>query len=151
MHSGFTFDDVIGAAESSIDREMSESVILDQAVAIFCNHKFQRHLSDEPRDLTLIQKEPVLPLAFGLHPKKIVPEMENGSLRADFVHNLLHLLSQEKVVAFGEVGLDNTVPEEQFGEPYSRYCIRFVLFYRNGAFQLWFIADKDRETEMFRG
>ena len=111
--SELVFSNVLEASEKLLRRNVSDLGTLLHAIAIFCDPLVHRQLVSKEKLLCQIQKDPRLFLAFGLHPKKVVWQMDGYNLRQDTLENLSKLLMSDKVVAFGEVGLDYTVPEDQ--------------------------------------
>ena len=111
--SELVLSNVLEASEKLLRRNVSNLGTLLHAVAIFCDPLVHRQLVNKEKLLCQIQKDPRLFLAFGLHPKKVVWQMDGYNLRQDTLENLSKLMMSDRVVAFGEVGLDYTVPEDQ--------------------------------------
>ena len=84
------------------------------AIAIFCDPPAQRQLLANHKMLNSLQVDPRVKMAFGLHPKKVNAVMDGYVLSHEFLQNLTQLLSLESTVAFGEVGLDNTVAADRY-------------------------------------
>ena len=87
---------------------------LQYAVASFCDPEFHLRLDRGPQKERLredLQNDPRLRLAFGVHPKHATGFCRHLNTGVD---RLRRLMSLPGVVAFGEVGLDYTVPSAEW-------------------------------------
>ena len=110
MGQCFTLSDVLNQAESKLHRDLSKEFCLTHGVAVFCDTDVHRKLLGDTKLLDALRKEPRLPLVFGLHPKGVKKSMDGNNLNQNVLKDLGQLLEMEETVAFGEIGLDNTVP-----------------------------------------
>ena len=95
-----------------VPAEVPDQPVLDFVVSSFCDDWFHKQLLFGPRRKVLkeeLLQDPRLKLAFGLHPKSAHDLMHEV---AGVIHRLKRLMTLPNVVAFGEVGLDYSVPRK---------------------------------------
>ena len=109
-----TFSHILDQAEQQLNRNVSDNYSILHAIAIFCDPLVHKQLLANQNLLKQVHGDRRLFTAFGLHPKKTEKEMDRYNVNSDCLNNLSKLLRTEKVVAFGEVGLDNTVSPKHF-------------------------------------
>lgn len=97
---------------------MKERIPLYRCVTSFCDFRWQRRLLNDPLILDHVTGDERIKLSFGLHPKEAIEYVTKAdrnepswNLDVTKVAHFPALLRRKEVVAFGEVGLDFSVPE----------------------------------------